>query len=412
MALEWGGTYWGGAVAMLGGALVFGSLRRILDRARFSDSILFGLGLAVLANSRPFEGVVASSPAMAVLAWWLLLDASVPLRIRFTRVAAPILAVVAVTAAGMAYYNHRVTRSPWTLPYQAYLAAHPGEMPFVWQMPLGEPHAEESVSPVSPPPRPPGIDPVHRGERPSRYQDWWVATTYMKLLASPFRVVRVSFKLAIQWAFYFGPVMTLPLLALPWSAGDRWTRFALFTSALTLLAVLTTSAALPHYLAPVAPLLFVLVVQGSRSIGLWRRRGSRTGRHWVPVLAVLWLLQLPLVVALFPTVLSKVRWSEPRARLRAELERMDGDHLVIIRYGRRHLFYQEWVYNEADIDGAKVVWARELASDMNRELLDHFRGRKVWLVEPDRNPPALVPYDMGMGMEAPGASGHAVDRPP
>jgi hypothetical protein len=391
MALEWGGTYWGGAVAMLGGALLFGGLRRILERARVRDSILFAVGLAVLANTRPFEGFVASVPAMAVLARWVLLSSAVPPRIRFTRVVAPILAVLALAAAGMGYYNDRVTRSPWTLPYQAYLAAHPAETPFTFQMTLGDAHPEESASRDDLQHRPRATDPASRAE-PSPYQDWWVANLYMKLLTSPVRFVRVSFKLAIQWAFYFGPILTLPLLALPWCIGTPWTKFALFTSALTLFAVLTTSAGLPHYLAPVAPLLIVLVVQGSRSLALWRRRGSRTGRRWVPALMVLWPLELLLMVALFPTLLSGLRWSEPRARLRAELERMEGNHLVIVRYGRRHVFYQEWVGNEADIDGAKVVWARELAPDSTRELLDYFRGRRVWLVEPDRKP-ALVPYE-------------------
>jgi hypothetical protein len=112
MALEWGGTYWGGAVAMLGGALVFGGLRHVLNRPRVRDALLFGLGLAVLANTRPFEGFVASVPALLVLAGWLGFDSRFPLRIRITRVVLPLLAVLASSAAGMAYYNYRVTGSP------------------------------------------------------------------------------------------------------------------------------------------------------------------------------------------------------------------------------------------------------------------------------------------------------------
>jgi hypothetical protein len=272
------------------------------------------------------------------------------------------------------------------LPYQVYLAAHPDETPFV-RMSLGSPHAESSGR------HEPARDDHENEETASPYYEWWIEA-YNRLLMHPSRLVVATFKLAIQWAFHVGPVLTVALLGLAGGGRpDRWTWFALGTVGITLLAVLTTSAGLPHYIAPVSPLVFVLVVQGSRSLGPWRRGGRRIGRYWVPAFSVLWLLQLLFVLAVFPTSMRALRWGEPRARLRAQLERMDGDHLVIVRYGPRHVFYQEWVYNEADIDRARVVWARELAPESNRELLAYFRGRRVWLVEPDRNPPALVPYE-------------------
>jgi hypothetical protein len=52
------------------------------------------------------------------------------------------------------------------------------------------------------------------------------------------------------------------------------------------------------------------------------------------------------------------------------------------------------VYNEADIDGAKVVWAREMDADQNLRLLEYFNDRQVWLLEVGQNRPPfkLVPY--------------------
>jgi hypothetical protein len=55
---------------------------------------------------------------------------------------------------------------------------------------------------------------------------------------------------------------------------------------------------------------------------------------------------------------------------------------------------QEWVYNYADIDAAKIIWARELAVAQNRKLLDYFKERDVWLLEVDQFPPKLVPYPL------------------
>jgi hypothetical protein len=54
--------------------------------------------------------------------------------------------------------------------------------------------------------------------------------------------------------------------------------------------------------------------------------------------------------------------------------------------------HEEWVYNHADIDGSAVIWARDMGDARNRELLDYYRDRKVWLLEPDRPAPALDPY--------------------
>lgn len=87
----------------------------------------------------------------------------------------------------------------------------------------------------------------------------------------------------------------------------------------------------------------------------------------------------------------------PGTRILAQLKRAEGRHLVIVRYGPRHSPHSEWVYNEADIDGAKVVWAREMDRAQNGKLLEYFKDRHVWLVEVDKDhsSPELTPYPVG-----------------
>ena len=92
-------------------------------------------------------------------------------------------------------------------------------------------------------------------------------------------------------------------------------------------------------------------------------------------------------------------FSQERARLLEMLEQDGNRHLVIVRYRPDHLVRCEWVYNRADIDGAKVVWAREMDPEHNRELLDYFQDRRIWLLEPDAEQPILRPY--------PSQNGHA-----
>ena len=83
----------------------------------------------------------------------------------------------------------------------------------------------------------------------------------------------------------------------------------------------------------------------------------------------------------------------PRADVASQLESMPGQHLVIVRYSYdHHNINYEWVYNAADIDHSKIVWAREVQGADIKPLLQYFKGRKVWLVEADSENPVPIPY--------------------
>jgi hypothetical protein len=81
-----------------------------------------------------------------------------------------------------------------------------------------------------------------------------------------------------------------------------------------------------------------------------------------------------------------------RAAIQEKLSRMPGKHLILVRYTEDHNLHDEWVYNGAEIDGAKVLWAREVDAAQNTELFHYFRERTIWLVEPDTDNTELIPY--------------------
>ena len=71
---------------------------------------------------------------------------------------------------------------------------------------------------------------------------------------------------------------------------------------------------------------------------------------------------------------------------------MPGKLLIFVRYWPQHIFQDEWVYNEANIDSARVVWARDLGDSDDANLLKYYPDRHALLLEPDASPPRLMRY--------------------
>jgi hypothetical protein len=131
----WMNSYYGGAVAAVGGALVLGALGRVVrvGKPRWPQLVLMGIGLAILANSRPFEGAIYAAPLVAALIWitWR--------RERQITTLVPLMLVICATAAALGYYCARVTGNPLQLPYSFYRSTFTLAPHFVWQSPRAEP---------------------------------------------------------------------------------------------------------------------------------------------------------------------------------------------------------------------------------------------------------------------------------
>jgi hypothetical protein len=369
----WNQSYWGGAVAATGGALVYGAVRRLCRQPRVRDSLWLGLGLIVLANSRPFEGLVISIPAMVLLGVVSLGSNGPSWRRTLTHVVLPFSTMLAVGALAMSYYNYRVTQDPLELPYQVHEDTYAVASGFLW----------EPTKPA----------PLYRHRSLREFHVVWQLGAYLAHGSLHDPLEPAKYKLGIYWRYYLGWILTVPLLSLPWTLRDFWTRFALhvclgFFVVLTLLLV-----ANPHYAAPITALLILLVIQSMRL--LWLSRGA-VGALGRIVVCTVWLWSIAAVVV----TVCFLPWPEgdgfhmQRARMLADLEQQGGTHLVIVHYEPTHNPHHEWVYNRADIDQAAVVWARDMGPSKNRELLDYFTDRRVWLLEADQTPPDLRLYPL------------------
>ena len=373
----WADSYWGGAVAATGGALVFGALPRLVRADRARDAALGALGIAILMNSRPYEGAVfAVSAGVALI---------VLRKAAGRRAASPILigtlcAVLLPAGALMGYYNWRAFGSPAAMPYSVNRSTYGTAQIFVWQAPR-----------VPPPPY-----------RHQAMRDFYMGfeLQHFLLARTPGGYLRIMLaKLWTFWGFYVGPVLTLPLAAAAWTQRHRRTRVFLWLIAAVAAASAATPWFAPHYVAPITAVLWALVTQGMRALSVWRPGAPRAVAL---VCATMVAVRIAMAVSPVPFVLNyPMTWATTwtmqlgREEMMARLQQVGGRHLVIVRYGAGHDPLREYVFNAADIDGSEVVWARDMGPEQNRELIRYFATRQVWLLEADRKPPKLMPYLTG-----------------
>lgn len=76
----WMNTYWCASVAALAGALVLGAWPRLRKRVSLIQALIMAIGIVLLANSRPYEGLIFSIPVAIAMLFWLVGKSRPPLR--------------------------------------------------------------------------------------------------------------------------------------------------------------------------------------------------------------------------------------------------------------------------------------------------------------------------------------------
>jgi hypothetical protein len=371
----WIDSYLGGSVPALGGALVAGAAMRLREAgANARHALLFALGLVILMNSRPFEGALIG---MMALLWILPRLAARPDKIA---ILAPALALLIAGFAFTGYYSWRVTGSPTRMPYMVNRDTYgwPENLAF---LPVRVVRARHKV-----------LRDMYAMEVQRR--------DHLKSLAA--FVDDIDRRIFENWTFFIGPLLTLPLFAALANLRNR--AILPLAAALCAIAVLNLFQLVlyPYHLGPVVSVMFALVALGVRQTYGWLLRWRAAAGPLLALLLPLCLLasnsikrnadKLQLPLTYWET--STEPHGKPRAAMERWLAQRDRRQLVVVRYSATHNPNQEWVYNGADIDNSKVVWAREMDPQSDRQLLDYFKDRETWLLRADLNPPHLVHYSM------------------
>jgi hypothetical protein len=340
--------------------------------------------LFVLVNSRPFEGFLLSLPVAVVLLTWVFSKSSPEWGVKLRRVVFP-LAIVGVAAGAFgAYYNMRTTGNAFESPYAANERTHlSGTPPFAWQ----------------------GLRPPVHFANPQLETYYNVYLRKLHVENETRSVRGAALKLAMNaktfLVFFLGPALCLPLaLGIVMSRrkirrGIQGARLWTWQLGLGFGALLLVTWFWAHYLAPMTATIFALMVVGIRSLRQWRVKGRAVGLAMSRVVVLFAILLGPFGQSGTAFTFQTPDLLAYRVQFNKQLEATPGKHLVIVRYGPDHSVLREWVYNGADLDNGKVVWAREIPGLNIRPLLEHFKDRQVWLVEPDASPPRLTQYKAG-----------------
>ncbi len=372
----WMNSYWGGSLAALGGVMVMGSLPRLAGFGRkdawqprhvWRNAYCAALGLAILACTRPFEGLLLSLPLGTALLWRLWKASE---RRTMRRVLAATATVLVPLFAFTLYYQWRVTGKAFKSPYAVTIEQYYVSQPFIWQQPLPVPkyrHLELRRNLVN--------FQTQKSER-------------NKYLLGYFEATQERF--VIYWACFVGPLLSLVFLfgyrallqrkmQLLWAAG-----WALIAG----LAVQNWIQA--HYLAPGFLLIVLFLLQGGRYLRAlrWHRLGQKITRPMLVAAVVLVIAR----AAFFNREVDFGPWPpswafrtmnvRQRDRFEEKIAPRPGKQLVIVHYNPAfHVTHDEWVFNMADLDNEKIVWARSMDAKNNCELAHYYRGREIWLVK-------------------------------
>ena len=370
----WMNSYWGGAVAAIGGALVVGAYIRLIRSGPIesgSRAWVLGAGAVLLILTRPYEGALLGLP-LAIALW---------MKKNSARIWLPILFMVSAGIAATAWSDYRVTGRALRLPYAEYFAQYESVPPLI-------------VLPVQP-------VKFFRHFDLQLLDEGWARDQNRK--ARSLRLIPMRAADFYQTAgVIFGDVLWLvPLLAFaPVWLKSRQRRILVVLSAVFLAGSFMELIFYSHYAAPFTAVFLILLIQSLRCLQIWASRrfpgGRATGRF------VLAAFCATLIGATFAAEASRVYRHQTPDRIQAVNARKGliesgllathpGRHVIFVRYTSFKNPHEEWIYNLADIDGQPVIWAQDMGAE-NARLIAYYPDRSFWLFQPDVDPGDLEPY--------------------
>jgi hypothetical protein len=399
----WAQSYWGGMMAATGSALLFGGTRRAMRRPAVVPSTLAAVGALILATTRPYEGLLVFVPATIPLVTSFVRKPLTDLRSAAVALV-PAAAVLVAGIIGLAYYNQAVTGSWQRSPYGLHLQQYFRQGVFLFS-----------------PQRVPDRLPLSRVAR------FYEANSFepkhgVRLIARAAVNAYARLPASIEAALGVLPIARLSdrepyrallfwlLLLVMTSLTQRWMLFCLGTVVLVVAGESLVWWWYPHYASPIVPIVLAAMAMALRRLS----RLARAPRAWqrrVPGAIALCAAMFTTLPVIFGSTLDDIRSGRlsaqasdtspqekaarnlrARSAMRMQLEQRGGTHLVFVRYADEFSLHIEWVYNSADLDGAKVIFAHDLGARRNAALIAAYAGRSIWIASVSDTQQPLMPY--------------------
>ncbi len=380
---QWMNSYWGGSFAAAGGCLVFGALPRLRDnqltdpqpgeRRRIFAGACLGVGLAINLITRPYESI------FLLLSVILFLIPALRSRERLLAIRNGLITTILVVlpAIGVTLLqNKRVTGSWTTLPYQLsqYQYGVPASLTF-----QGDPVPHRDLTPQQ--------QLEYKAQLSFREGRETIKTYLLRL------EYRVRF-----YRFFFLPALFVALPFFLLALRQPRFQWVALTLVIFALGINFFPAFQFHYLAAVSCLFVLISLVGLAELSRFSPFAARLILFLCVAHFAFWY-----TLHLFDPQTAALRqyetWDalnhgnpERRIQVSRALAATPGKILVFVRYSPQHIFQEEWVYNDADLDAARIVWARNLGPAEDAALRAYYPDRIVLLLEPDYRPPRLIPY--------------------
>jgi hypothetical protein len=387
-----------GFVACIGATLSLGALFRLSHTLKITYAAVFAVGIAILANSRPFEGLIACVPMFIFVVGWFYKQIKNQLFFRqiTLKFIVPVTLILLLNFFWMAFYNYKVTGDALKLPYTVYNDQYD---PIPLFLPLFSP---------------PKVDEAYRNQLVQEYETTQITRNRLMREFHLYEFDNFYIPLLYNFINYHNSNVFMFALKKGYDNFVSFSRTSWFVYSIILLAggclfltdkkFLFFSGALgfcffadrfatynqDHYFAPFVGYLILLI-----TFIFFQTSNIHSILNKFVTSFALTLIIAQVFILFTDKSFTEVTFNRQDKKVQTVFEKdlyeLPGEHLVLIDfstgnykqqgYGGRYLSITDRTYfNEPDIDNSKVVWANSLGEEKNKNLFDYFSGREIWVL--------------------------------
>lgn len=372
----WSQEFTNGWLTVSGTALVLGGLLRIRRSFRSTKIAssqmtgIVGLGCVLTMYSRPFEGGLVCG-LLGLYFLPTLLRRKVYRVPQFWIATLPGMAVLASGVCFQLVINHSITGHAGQLPYQLHESQYGVAPVLIFQ----QPH-EPTIG--------------HRFPEQVKFHHGWSMNAYNRAASFTgyFDILRRRMKLLVcNW----GNMLAAVPFGLLFLRPERRRFIGMLGIALIALLVINCIPwTITHYVSPLIPIAVFLVCCVAKGVVKRVTHALKLhGRSIQYEYAIVGSLVLFNVLSAGNIASARylhregweVSWAEKRAEVIRQLEKQPTKHIVFVQYPDKYDFVNcEWVFNEANLEKAGVIWVRWGTNELNQRVIESYPDRTAWLM--------------------------------